>query len=360
MAKKRNKNLHLFSILKKSSLTSLIIFLGFMLFKLVEPSISGSTAPTTTHLASSDQPIQFYSNQTQDDLTRLYINTINSAQKSVSLVIFSLLDPQVIQALKDKCDSGVPLNIVCDAKASPGITQRLPKAKIVRRAGKGLTHQKILLVDDKQILIGSSNLTTDSLRVHGNLVIGIENPALAIDLKDKINSMNEDGGSKLLTRRDVTVGSQNVELWVLPDETTAVKRLIQLFRAAKKTIKVAMFTWTRADFTQELIEAAERGVKVETVVDRYSGKGASAKIVHMLAEANIPVRLNKGKGLLHHKFVYIDDEILVNGSANWTQSAFKNNDDCFVVISPLSAEQKAKMNRLWKTLQKESEKPRKG
>lgn len=351
MAKKRKKSKTLFDLLKKTSVSTLIAFLSFILFKLAEPVFS-ILSERPTQLASSVEPIQFYSNQTEDDLTQLYMNAIHQAHASISIVIFSLLDPQVIRSLQEKCNSGVRVHVVCDAKASPGITQKLPQATIVRRAGKGLTHQKILLVDEKNILVGSSNLTTESLRVHGNLVLGIHNHALGQALEKKIQSMNENGESIPLKKQDVDVDSQHIEFWTLPDDSTAVKRIMDLLKSAKKTIKIAMFTWTRVDFTQEIIQAAKRGVKVEVVLDRYAGKGASAKVVRMLSEAKISVKLSNGKGLLHHKFAYIDDEILINGSTNWTQSAFKVNDDCFVILYPLNDSQKNKMHRLWEVIKK--------
>ena len=81
--------------------------------------------------------------------------------------------------------------------------------------------------------------------------------------------------------------------------------------------------------------------------------------MQILGKAGIPIRLKTGQGLLHHKFAYIDDTILVNGSANWTQQAFKSNDDFFVVIYPLTSEQQKKMDQLWDVIQHESEKPNK-
>lgn len=351
MSKKKKPSVKNF--FKKTTLTSLIAFLLYFLFKVAEPVVS----QTHAQLPSSDQPIQLYANQVQDDLTQLFVDSINSAHKSITLVIYSLLDPQVIQALHKKSQEKVLVYIVCDAKASPGISRRLPQSQIVRRAGKGLTHQKILVIDEEKVIIGSANLTTDSLKVHGNLVAAIDNPALAGILDAKIKSMDEANGSTPLLHTSVQVGSQNVGLWMLPDNQDAAQHIIQLLRSAKKSIRVAMFTWTRTDFTKELIEAAKRGVKVETVLDRYSGKGASSKIVTMLANAGIFVHLSTGKGLLHHKFAYIDEEILIKGSANWTASAFKVNDDCFVIIDPLTPMQKEKMNRLWQAIVKDSDVP---
>lgn len=352
MAKKNNP-FPFPKLIKKSSLTGLILLLAWTLYQLMEQH--HSTQPVK--LPSSNAPVELYSNQTQDDLTHLFQHAIESANESITLIIYALTDPTIIQALQQKSDAGIQLYIVCDAKASPGISRHFPQATIVKRFGQGLMHQKILIIDNKQIWLGSANLTTSSLTVHDNLIMSLENPALAQALTARAKSMDEEGGYTPLLHRETTAGPQNLELWVLPDDPDAVKRMINLFRSAQKSIKVAMFTWTRVDFTEELIAAAQRGVKVEAVIDRYSGKGASAKIVRLLEEGGIPILLSTGHKLLHHKFAYIDDSILVNGSANWTNAAFKQNDDYFIILYPLTSEQQAKMNQLWSVLLRESEPP---
>lgn len=338
-------------LIKKSSAAGVIAFLSWILYA-VGGNISSAEQPVK--LPSVKEPVQIYSNQTNDNLETVYLSAIKRAKKSIYLVIYALLDEQVINGLEKKCQEGVPLYIVCDAKASPGITRKLPKATIIRRISDGLVHQKILIIDEKEVMIGSANLTYSSLHTHGNLVCGLIHPPLAKEIITRIKKMDDEGNSLPILKRETEAGSQKLELWMLPNDPEAVDRMIKLFRTAKKTIKVAMFTWTRTDFTEELIAASKRGVKVEVVLDRYSGKGASSKVIQMLEKGKIKPALSTGKGLLHHKFVYIDDSILVNGSANWTAAAFKSNDDCFLIISPLNPEQKKKMNQLWSVIQTNS------
>lgn len=308
-------------------------------------------------LPGADSPVELYSNQTNDDLTELYRQAIASANSTITLSIYGLTDETIIQALSAKCKEGVSVHIVCDAKASRGISKRLPGATIVRRFGKGLMHQKILIVDQSLIWLGSANLTHSSLNLHGNLVFGMNHPPLARALTLRAKSMDDEGAFIPLLHQETTAGNQQLELWVLPDDQKAVKRMVALFRAAKKSIRVAMFTWTRTDFTQELSTAAKRGVKVEAVIDRNQGRGTGAEIVSMLEKEGIPVGLSNGQGLLHHKFVYIDETLLVNGSANWTKAAFQENDDYFAVIYPLTLKQQQKMNHLWSEIKRQSEKP---
>lgn len=151
-----------------------------------------------------------------------------------------------------------------------------------------------------------------------------------------------------------TLGNQQLEFWFLPSDSTAVNRVTQLLDQAKKTIKVAMFTWTRQDFAQAMVRARLRGVKVEAMIDRGTSKNASKKIARFLYREKVPLFINTSQGLLHHKFCLIDDEILINGSANWTKAAFTQNNDCFVILSPLNKEQRFKLNSMWNSLVTES------
>jgi phosphatidylserine/phosphatidylglycerophosphate/cardiolipin synthase-like enzyme len=108
-----------------------------------------------------------------------------------------------------------------------------------------------------------------------------------------------------------------------------------------------MFTWTHQGLANEVIKAKQRGIDVQVVVDSSSAVGASKKVVSILKRHAVPTTLSRGNALLHHKFMYVDGHTLVHGSANWTLSAFAKNDDCFLIMHPLTSGQKQFMDRLW-------------
>ena len=216
-------------------------------------------------------------------------------------------------------------------------------------------HQKILVIDKAQVWIGSANMTGESLRMHANLVAGMESPALAAMIDEKAGGFEEVGcNSKKISHRDFLMGDQKVEMWFLPDDRTAIQRIKALIEGARKTIRVAMFTWTRRDFAQSLIDASKRGVKVEVVLDYNSSQGSSANIMKFLIQKGLHVRLSQGSALFHHKFMLVDETTLVNGSANWTKAAFTQNDDCFLVIHDLNKEQRMQMGTLWTEIVRDS------
>jgi cardiolipin synthase len=305
---------------------------------------------------SETKPTEFYSTETKDNLRSTYIQAIKDAKSSIFLSIFSLTDMGIINALRLKSVEGINVTVIYDANASEGVHRKLGgKVKAFSRKGRGLMHQKILVIDDIKSWIGSANFTPSSLRSYGNLVTGFYSRELARTLREKAEAMIAEGKVVLFPRRDFQINGQTLEMWFLPDNKDAISRIKQLIQSAQKTVKVGMFTWTRHDLANEIIKAKSRGINAEVVIDKNSGKGVSAVVVRLLSLNGILVRTNQGSALFHHKFMIIDDEILLNGSANWTKAAFTQNDDCFIILHHLTNEQQDYLHRLWEIIIAESE-----
>lgn len=329
------------------------LILTLFVFIMFTPFQSGNAA----FFWKTENPTELYANQLNDDLTKTFTTEISKAKKSVLLIIYSLTDPQIIDALVKKSQKGIPVKVICDAKASPYIDSKLgPKIDVTRRFGPGLMHQKILVVDNHKVLIGSANMTPESLQHDGNLVSCFDNKALAEAIHAKAKTIDVEGHGPPFLHQEFLISGQQVELWFLPDDKQALLRLKTLIRGAKKSIRIAMYTWTRQDLAKEVIEAAKRGIITKVVIDHFSGMGVSEIIVKMLKTNGIDVALSGGEGLLHHKFMVIDGKTLVNGSANWTRAAFNQNDDCFIIINDLSEPQRKKINTVWKTILKSAQK----
>lgn len=329
------------------SLLTALIFLGFWWIQ------DNLRAPP---LPQSGQEAVLYSNQTQTDLQEVFVDAIAEAKESIMLAIYNLTDRGILHALTQKSLQGVPITVITDGRDSPYVERKLDKnIRVIKRFGPGLMHLKILIIDKEKLFLGSANMTGDSLRLNGNLVTGVQSALLAQYAAAKLAGLPEEGHGERFDFYECQCGLQKIELWFLPDTgSLAAGRVKQLIAGAAKTIQVAMFTWTRMDFAYELSKAAKRGVKVEAVIDHHSGKGVGAKVVNFLKKNGVRVRLSTGAHLLHHKCMLIDEETLVNGSANWTKAAFTTNDDCFIVVNPLTADQKKVMNQLWKVLKSDS------
>ncbi|MCH9704473.1 MAG: hypothetical protein K0U13_06770, partial [Chlamydiae bacterium] len=247
----------------------------------------------------------------------------------ILLYIYSLTDKRLIAALEKKRDEGVEVTVFYDPSATK-------KAVGFALSMRGLMHRKLLVIDKRAVYIGSANWTPYSLRMHDNLVVGVQNEELA----ETIGLGN--------LHSHFTLAGQLAEFWMLPEQSDeALDRLVWLLGEAEQSIRVGMFTWTHPRITDAVIGAARRGVKVEVALDCPQSKRVNLKSIEKMQNAPIEVRLNRGYEVFHHKFVWIDEKILISGSANWTRSAFGRNGECFLILHDLDNVQLKKMRRLW-------------
>lgn len=299
-------------------------------------------------LPTEDTPIQFYSNQCQQDIKHTYLAAIAKAESDIFLIMFSLTDKEIIHALNRKAAMGVRISCVLDVRNPSYVKKQLhPNITYITPKEKGLLHQKILVVDNTLLFIGSSNLTRQSLRMHDNLVVGMYSPLI---IQEIIKTIEEPLPSQ---NKHFMVKEQAFDFYALPNYSVALPKLCHMLSSAKKNLQIAMFTWTHPLITEAVITAKKNGVNVSVAIDYKSSLGASKKTVERLLKAGIPVYRNTGMQLLHHKFALIDDEILINGSTNWTQAAFEKNRDCFFVLFPLNKKEQKFMQKLWRSIQLE-------
>jgi phosphatidylserine/phosphatidylglycerophosphate/cardiolipin synthase-like enzyme len=107
--------------------------------------------------------------------------------------------------------------------------------------------------------------------------------------------------------------------------------LTGLIRGAKDRIYVAIYSFTSDRLAEALIEARNRGVDVRVVMERREANVTGSEYPR-LRGAGVEVRLDANPGLMHHKFMVIDGEIVVTGSYNWSAAAEERNDENLVVI----------------------------
>lgn len=252
--------------------------------------------------------------------------------------MYGCTDPEILTGLAEACSQGIKVALYYDPSGSGPLQQKVPFA--VPIPTQGLMHKKIFIVDDHWVFLGSANFTTQSLRMHDNLVIGLEAPSLAYFLQHSL-------ASKFPFQLD----KQALEFWHLPDiDHHCLEKIIQLFDQSQESIHVAIFTFTHPLILDALIRAQARGVKVAVAMDYYAAKGAGKKSYDRLKSHKIPLFLSKGDKLLHYKWGLIDGTTLIMGSANWTQAAFQKNDDYILILNSLSLPQKEYFQKIWKQI----------
>src|SRR5690606_22015122 len=99
---------------------------------------------------------------------------IEDAEDSIHLIIYSFTDPKLLHALQKRADDGIHVTVIHDSTSSQRGFHQLHEPIIKRPIeSSGLMHQKILVTDNRRVWIGSTNWTSESLRVQKNLLIGV-------------------------------------------------------------------------------------------------------------------------------------------------------------------------------------------
>ncbi len=124
--------------------------------------------------------------------------------------------------------------------------------------------------------------------------------------------------------------------------------MVDLIDRAKHRIHVAVFTFTSDVLAEALIRAHMRGVEVLVVLelDQASVRGSE---YGRLISSGVNVRVDGNPSLMHHKFMVIDDMIVVTGSYNWSAAAEDRNDENIVVIvsEAINSSYEREFQRIW-------------
>lgn len=143
---------------------------------------------------------------------------------------------------------------------------------------------------------------------------------------------------------------QTAEAWFSPGPG-CVNRVIQLVVGARSTVDVCVFTITDDRVARALLEAQGRRVRVRVVSDDEKAEDLGSDIAR-LAQAGIPVAIDRSPTHMHHKFALFDRRLVLTGSYNWTRSAADENHENLVVSDDprLLRAFAAEFDRLWQAL----------
>jgi mitochondrial cardiolipin hydrolase len=108
--------------------------------------------------------------------------------------------------------------------------------------------------------------------------------------------------------------------------------LLALIRRADTSIDAAVYDLSSPRLRRALREAAQRGVTVRIVVDRFQFSRKSPRNDPFLPALEVRVAAGRSRrGAMHHKFAVFDGAEVVTGSYNWTPGAQHINYENVIV-----------------------------
>jgi len=153
--------------------------------------------------------------------------------------------------------------------------------------------------------------------------------------------------------------SKGVEVYFSPGGG-AMDAILGEIRGAKKSIEVAMFTFTNSTLSDALIQRSMNGVEVRIIFDANEARGRWSKARDIdkddskVDARRIEPELEEGSesedsARFHHKFCVIDGATVITGSYNWTRGAEERNCEDVMILRhrQVAAAYRARFDEHW-------------
>jgi cardiolipin synthase len=305
-----------------------------------------------------------------DEIFPAYVGAIREAEETVNLLTYAYwrgdIATEVAETLCEKASAGVECNVILDAVGAAKMDRQLvhrmreagvqvcffrpPKPYAVKRL-QHRTHRKLLIVDGKTGFTGGVGIAEEwtgnaqdpehwrdtHVRVRGPVVRGLQGAfaenwlectgdVLAGDRYLPYIEELEDGGPMQVMRSSATIGDTNAEALVYL-ALAAAKRSIELTSA---------YFVPRPAFTDALVEAAERGVRLRILVP---GSHIDKEIVRTAGRAAYDELIGAGieiyeycPTMLHAKTLTVDAIWSSVGSVNFDNRSFQLHDEVTLCV----------------------------
>lgn len=268
------------------------------------------------------------------------IELLDQAHETVDIAQFTFSRKEIEEAVLAAQRRGVRVRMAMNHQqaqgdnvstrlAAQGVDVRFIEGKDSGGGWAGLMHAKFMLVDGKTLLIGSNNWSSTGTSINEENTIVVH----ALPQDELLSAFGcafeaiweqDHGGAVRCSTREVAFTPGSAPLGMLKDA----------IRGAETSVEVLMHHLLFDDLVKVLAQAAERGVRVRVVVNAADREETRGRYWDRLRSAGGQVRYKQGNSdlyqLMHHKLCIVDGRILVNGSGNWSGSAFFNNFEFYV------------------------------
>jgi phosphatidylserine/phosphatidylglycerophosphate/cardiolipin synthase-like enzyme len=283
------------------------------------------------------------------DYLPVILEMIDNAGESIEFIQLGFnYDPtvkKVQDSLKAAVERGVKVRGILenDSYSNPKSSKFLNRLgiKSTLDTDKKATHNKMFIVDGDEVLIGSTNLSGNSIDNNNESNLYVKDQRLGAYFQEYFEKLLKDSNAE-----------PEMEVLELPGIRTVINRqhydaLSGLITGAKKRIRVLMYgmkyyTGRNAEdsktnrLIEGLVAARRRGVDVKVILDRSDYNKILNKINtatrEYLEEGSVKVRFDPEDTTTHAKVVIADDQVMI-GSANWGFLAMEVRNESSLIVS---------------------------
>lgn len=317
---------------------------------------SGSIRMYLTDLTSTLKP----NNSCDTQVCHEVLNQINKSNSSIDIALYGWDDnPVIYNALVRAKARGVKIRIVYDTSSNSYYPKLSNFVKIANEKStdspKILMHNKFMIFDNSSIITGSMNFAkTGFSGFNSNCIFFINSKEIANIYEKEFNQMLQGkfhNSKSQISHNTVVLGDTKVTPLFSPKDKIITNNVLPLIQNAKKYVYIPTFIITHEELANELINAKKRGVDVKLIIDATNVYSRKSKIKE-LRNAGVPVKVENYAGKMHSKSIIIDDEYIVAGSMNFSNSGENKNDENVLIIEnkTLARYYKGFFEYLWKKI----------
>jgi phosphatidylserine/phosphatidylglycerophosphate/cardiolipin synthase-like enzyme len=315
----------------------------------------------------------------QGDLARTLASFIAATRQTLDCAIYDLRHPTVLQALADVAHSGKRLRIAYDAgkqrsggmRADPkpsGTAEAIQQAGLADfatpiHAGRFLMHDKFLVRDGEAVWTGSANFTRGGLELQDNNCLAIQSAVLAQSYASTFerllaprhgHTMAVSDQSDLrgrLTERVPSIPVADARLTPLfePAAGEDIETAIVAGLDGARRVRLLTFLISDPGILQALSRFQnESGADIRGVYDphgmRDGMQGKDPALFWFLHDTRFVAAPShrfdpsREQDFMHNKVLIVDDQFVLTGSYNFSESAESNDENALRIESPAVVE----------------------
>lgn len=288
------------------------------------------------------------------------VSIIDATQSTLDIAAFEWDNEVINEALLRAVDRGVTVRMVADNEhtieddSSLMAEVEAAGVPIVYDNRGDLMHNKFMIVDSSTVITGSTNWTMNGVyRNYNNLLVLRNLPQAVQFYQAEFNDMyvKKVFGPRKTAGKTVAFtapGNIPVEIYFGPEDDV-IGKLSSYVLNARTSIRFMAFSFTQDTLGQAVLRAAQSGVNVQGVFEKTGSTTQFAELRPMFC-AGLDVRQDNYGGIMHHKVIIIDSQIVITGSFNFSENAATGNDENVVIIrdADLAAQYLAEFDRVQK------------
>ena len=131
----------------------------------------------------------------------------------------------------------------------------------------------------------------------------------------------------------ITLPQENPTTWEVyfSPRGECTSAIIKELKKANNSVLVQAYSFTSAPIAEALLNAFNRGVKVEVILDKRGKTEKDSKATFFI-DKEIPVMIDDKHAKAHNKVMVIDRETVITGSFNLSEAAETRNAENLLII----------------------------